>query len=531
MVLMARNAERDRVPLHARAKRRGGAAFSGTEESALFQTAAAGSGSGAHLFVEELPAQRHSGRLRHSHLRLLGREVPTSLLILAIFEALVLVAAFHLAVQIRFPDGALDVSGFSTGLDAKVILFAAVNMVAMLCMGLYRRGLPGTSVDVALRVFGAFLLGAALLAALFYLLPALFFGRGVLFFAVLLAFGGVMTIRLAGIRLLDLDALKRRVLVLGAGRVASRCAQFRKKGGHRNFELVGFAPSVNETHAEETLPLLVLDRPLHRYAREHRIDDVVVALDDPRGGFPVEELIACKMNGISVLEITDFFERECGFLKLDILRPSAMIFCPGFRQSLYRDYAKRALDLLAASVLLLLVWPFMLLTALGIVAEGRGRGDVLFRQKRVGQNGRPFTLYKFRSMVPDAEADGVARWAQPRDPRITRFGRFIRKTRLDELPQLFNVLGGHMSFVGPRPERPEFVEGLCASLPYYTHRHWVKPGLTGWAQINYPYGASEEEAFKKLEYDLYYVKNQRITLDLLIIAQTVEVVLWGQGAR
>ncbi|MDZ7803448.1 TIGR03013 family XrtA/PEP-CTERM system glycosyltransferase [Thiohalophilus sp.] len=475
---------------------------------------------------------RRKGRLRHSHIQLLGRDVPASLLLLAIAEVVVFVLAFYFAVQLRFPEGPASAGGFFEGITIKMVLFVAVNIFAMLSVGLYRRGYIGSLADMMLRVTGALVIGAGMLAALFYVFPSLFFGRGVLVLAALLAFAGLVTLRLFAGRLLGLNALKRRVLVLGAGNKASLFKSLCQRDEKPNFELVNFAVLGGQGNSVmEPAEIIRLDSPLDEYARANHIDDIVIALDDHRGGLPVEELIACKMTGIDVLETSDFFERECGFLKLDSLRPSAMIFSRGFRQSLYRDVAKRAVDITVSFSMLLLAWPLMLITAMGIFLESRGHGSILFRQQRVGQNGIPFTLLKFRSMVMNAEGDGVARWAQKHDPRVTRFGSFIRKTRLDELPQLFNVLRGDMSFVGPRPERPEFVSELAGKLPYYNDRHWVKPGLTGWAQINYPYGASEKDAFEKLQYDLYYVKNQGVALDLMIIAQTVEVVLWGRGAR
>jgi sugar transferase (PEP-CTERM system associated) len=475
-------------------------------------------------------SRRHL-RIRHGHIQLLGRDISTPLILLAIAEALVFAAAFLAAVKIIFPGGAQSAPVFFEALPLKVTAFVGFNMLAMLSMGLYRRGMRDSLVQMGLRLAGAFALGGVMLAVLFYTLPNLIFGRGVMMVAMGLAFSGVLLTRLLGVRLLHLDAFKRRVLVLGAGSTASLFNRLRRRSDRHGFELTGFVAQLNEAAQVDPERVVQLGMPLAEYARAHHIDDVVIALDDPRGGFPVDELMACKMSGVDVMDVSDFFEREGGLLKIDILRPSTMIFCRGFRQSLYRDYLKRTLDLLTSAGLLAVAWPFMLLTALGILIESRGRGTVLFRQVRVGQNGKSFTLYKFRSMVMDAEGDGVARWAQKQDPRATRFGAFIRKTRLDELPQLFNVLRGDMSFVGPRPERPEFVEQLASTLPYYHHRHWVKPGVTGWAQINYPYGASEKDAFEKLQYDLYYVKNQSVSLDLFTIIQTVEVVLWGRGSR
>lgn len=506
--------------------------------SRLEQSGARGAGLMGGASVSVLPTpdvqartHRRPLRVRHGHVQLLGRDVATPLVLLALAEAVVFIAAFYLALRLVFPGGIATPSALYDGLGTKLVIFVGVNMLAMLSMGLYRRGARDSLLDVGLRLIGAFALGGVILAALFYAFPSLFLGRGIMVTAGALAFAGVFTTRLVGVRLLNLDVFKRRVLVLGAGSTAASFNRLRRRSDRQGFDLTGFVAQLNESCQVDSDRVVQLNMPLAQYTRSHHIDDVVIALDDPRGGFPVDELMACKMNGVNVLDVSDFFEREGGFLKLDILRPSTMIFARGFRQCLYRDYAKRTLDLMASIALLSLAWPAMLLVALGIFAESRGRGSVLFRQLRVGQNGKPFTLYKFRSMVMDAEGDGIARWAQKKDPRVTRFGSFLRKTRLDELPQLFNVLRGDMSFVGPRPERPEFVEQLASKLPYYHHRHWVKPGLTGWAQINYPYGASEKDAFEKLQYDLYYVKNQSIALDLLTIIQTVEVVLWGRGSR
>jgi sugar transferase (PEP-CTERM system associated) len=489
----------------------------------------------ADLYVLPLPAAAHARRriplrLRHGHVQLLGRDISTPMVLLALAEFLVLMAAFHLAVQIRLPEGAALVGVFGEPVWT-LVAFAAVNFAALLSMGFYRKGACEQTAAMLLRLVGGLVLAAGALAVLFFLLPEVSLGRGALAMAFAFAFAGLLLTRLIGVRLLEMEVFRRRVLVLGSGANANVLNQLRRRADRQAFDLVGFLPGPNETRVVEETRLITSDLPLAQYAVLSHVDDVVIALDDARGGFPFDELIACKMSGIDVLDIADFFEREAGAVKLDTLRPSTIIFSRGFRQSLYRDFAKRALDILASLGLLAVAWPFMLLTAAGVLLESRGRGSILYRQVRVGQHGRHFTLLKFRSMVMDAESDGVARWAQQNDERITGFGRFIRKTRLDELPQLLNVLRGDMSFVGPRPERPVFVRQLAQRLPFYQHRHWVKPGLTGWAQINYPYGASERDAYEKLQYDLYYVKNPSITLDLLTIAQTVEVVLFGRGSR
>jgi sugar transferase (PEP-CTERM system associated) len=274
-----------------------------------------------------------------------------------------------------------------------------------------------------------------------------------------------------------------------------------------------------------------LNGSLVEYTKQNMIDEIVVAVDDRRRRLPLEEILDCKMSGVHICDLATFFERETGKIKLDIINMSWLIFSDGFLVGSGRDIVKRTFDILSSLAVLAVTWPLVIGTALAVWLEARGRGPIFYKQIRTGQNGAPFNVIKFRSMRTDAEKDGVARWATANDNRVTRVGKFIRKTRLDELPQLFNVLRGDMSFVGPRPERPEFVKQLSASIPYYAERHRVKPGVTGWAQVCYPYGASEQDAFEKLQYDLYYVKNFSLFMDLMILLQTAEVVLWGKGAR
>jgi len=254
-------------------------------------------------------------------------------------------------------------------------------------------------------------------------------------------------------------------------------------------------------------------------------------MDDRRRGFPVVELLDCRMAGIDIVELPSFLERETGKVRLDVLNPSWIVLGEGFRNSLLQRAMERGLDVLASAGLLLLASPVMLLAIIAIKLEDGLRAPVLYRQARVGRNSENFDIVKFRSMRQDAERPGEAIWAKPGDPRVTKVGAIMRKTRIDELPQLFAVLRGDMSFVGPRPERPEFVAQLEQKIPYYRERHTVKPGITGWAQLCYPYGASEKDALEKLQYDLYYVKNRSLLFDLAILIQTVEVVLWGKGAR
>jgi sugar transferase (PEP-CTERM system associated) len=408
---------------------------------------------------------RRQLRLRHGHVQLLGREVSTSLILLALVEFMVLMGALHLASSLGLASELGAVKSAPAHLNVTMLVFATANLLGLLSMGLYRQGVSHGLSSLLLRIVAGLVLGAAALAVLFYLMPGLALPPSQLLLAFAISAMGLLVTRLIGLRLLDQRVFKRRVLVLGAGRNADLLNGIRLRGGRYPFELVGFVPGEGESVKVDKQRVVRPDLPLAQYAQINLVDDVVIALDDARGGFPFDELMACKMTGIDVMEIPDFFEREAGALRLDTLRPSKMIFSRGFRQSFYRDVAKRQLDIVTSLGLLLLAWPLMLLTALGILIESRGRGSILFRQIRVGQHGRHFTLLKFRSMVMDAESDGIARWAQEKDPRITRFGHFMRKVRLDELPQLFNVLRGDMSFVGPRPERPIFVRQLTEHLP------------------------------------------------------------------
>jgi sugar transferase (PEP-CTERM system associated) len=263
--------------------------------------------------------------------------------------------------------------------------------------------------------------------------------------------------------------------------------------------------------------------------QRERIHEIVMAMDDRRQGFPEAFLRECRLRGVAVIDIVQFLERETGRVSVELASASWLIYSKGFRADLVRSASKRAFDVFAALLLLVLAAPVMILTAIAIRLEDRG--PVFYRQVRTGQGGRPFKIIKFRSMSVNAESGGKAIWAVRNDPRVTRVGEFIRKVRIDELPQAFNVLAGSMSFVGPRPERPEFVQSLERRIPFYSERHFAKPGITGWAQVRYPYGASEDDAREKLGYDLFYVMNQSLAFDIRILMQTVEIVLFRIGSR
>jgi sugar transferase (PEP-CTERM system associated) len=330
----------------------------------------------------------------------------------------------------------------------------------------------------------------------------------------------------------DADLFKRRVVILGAGDHAAEMARkMRRKSDQRGFKILGYVPVGDEPIRVLQASLLRPDQPLYTWATRHGVDEIVVAADDRRGTLPVAALLDCKQRGLAVTELAEFVERVAGTIKMDLTNPSWLLFSDGFNNSPTRLAIKRGFDVVVALVVLVVAAPFMCLTALAIRLESGRGAPVLYRQERIGAYGKPFPLIKYRSMCPDAECDGVARWATKNDDRVTRVGRFIRKARLDELPQLWNVLRGDMSIIGPRPERPQFVSDFNTRIRYYSLRHCVKPGLTGWAQLRYPYGSSLEDAQEKLKFDLFYVKNHNLVFDMAILLQTVEVVLFGRGAR
>lgn len=324
--------------------------------------------------------------------------------------------------------------------------------------------------------------------------------------------------------------LRQRVLIFGTGLRAKMVGQS-LKSSDPNVDLLGYYASPNEVVAEVSAwGLLSPDKSLTDIVMEQKVDEIVVALSERRGGsMPLRELLDCKLQGVRVVDIATHFEKTLGQIRLDAVSAGWLIFGDGFEQGLMRSLVKRFYDIVGAIVLIVVAAPIMLVTAIVIMVESRG--PILYRQERVGLNGRLFNVVKFRSMRTDAEKDGKPKWAAAIDDRVTRVGRVIRKLRIDELPQLYNVFAGDMSLVGPRPERPYFVDKLTQEIPYFAVRQSVKPGVTGWAQVRYKYGASVEDSAEKLQYDLYYVKNHTLFLDLIILFETVGVVLTGQGAH
>jgi len=454
--------------------------------------------------------------------------------VLASLELVLLSLAPWLAVETRFLGDAHSLALARDALPLQGLVFAVVVWTTMIALGLYqrhRRDIKGNAPGTIARVGLAMLVGGVALMVLYFLLPPTEVGRGVLALSLMYGLLLLLLSRASFWRLVGDARLKLRTLFLGAGHNASLVlGRMRREQDMRSSTVVGFVPMAGEAIDVPADRVLDVSGDLVRYAYAQGVDEIVIAADDRRGALPMADLMTCRLSGIDVLELESFYERETGKVTLELVNPSWFVFARVCTGSIMRRAVKRGFDLAAAFVLLLVSWPFMLLTAAAILIESRGHGPVLYRQQRVGENDALFTLIKFRSMRTDAEVAG-ARWAQLNDDRVTRVGRFIRKVRLDELPQLWNVLRGEMSIVGPRPERPEFVEGFKQRIPYYGLRHCVAPGLTGWAQLRYPYGASEADAIEKLRYDLYYVKNHGFQFDLMVLLQTVEVVLFGRGGR
>jgi sugar transferase (PEP-CTERM system associated) len=464
-------------------------------------------------------------------IRVFGQYVQLSIAVLTVAEAALFFTVLIGAALVYFRVDLASLQFGSGALWPRALLFSVVMVVSLLAVGLYSSRQRARFSGILARVLVAVGAGVVVTAGLSYFFPSLRIDEGVLGYAGVGAAVALLASRLAFSQLADENLLKRRVLVYGTGKNSAAISNLRRRADRRGFVLAGFVRPEGESCI--IAAQMVLDAAggdLANLCALHDVDEVVVAMDDRRRGFPILELLECRLAGIDVTELLSFLERETGRVRIDVLNPSWMIFGEGFRRDTLRLMSSRGLDLLASSILFLIAAPFMLATAIAIKLEEGWRAPVLYRQERVGLGGRTFRLLKFRSMRIDAEAQG-AQWAQKDDSRVTRVGAFIRKCRIDELPQIINVLRGHMSFVGPRPERPEFVADLSQKIPYYVQRHCVKPGITGWAQLCYPYGSSEQDALEKLQYDLYYIKNNSLLFDLTILVQTVEVVFMGQGAR
>jgi sugar transferase (PEP-CTERM system associated) len=461
-------------------------------------------------------------------IRLFKHYVPHAVLLLGLFDILLLIVAAEFGWAYRARQIDMLVEPIHTRIP-QLLTFAASLELSMIAVGVYAANSLQSLRHAAARIMVAVSLGIIFLSVLFFLVPQLTFWRSNLLYSMIAAAILLLTLRVLLGKMIGGHAFKRRVVVLGAGARAARLKALAATPG-AGFVVVGY---VSMSESQRVIPEAIARDAIYNLA-DHVVllnaSEVVLALEERRNALPLKDLLRIKTTGVHVNEISTFLERETGRVDLQSVNPSWLIFSDGFSSGrMFSSVFKRLFDIAASALLLTLMLPVILLTALAIKLESKG--PAFYRQRRVGLYNVAFDCIKLRSMRTDAEIDGQALWAEKDDPRITRVGRIIRKLRIDELPQTWSVLKGEMSFVGPRPERPQFVEDLEQQLNYYAERHMVKPGITGWAQINYPYGASIEDSRQKLEYDLYYAKNYSPFLDILILLQTIRVVLWPEGAR
>ena len=458
-------------------------------------------------------------------IRIFNHYVNANVIVQMIFDF-----AFVLLAMVAFGAVYLQSPGMASTAATHSLSLATWTFVIGSATGIYQSTSNRSFQKSVTRALVAALLMLPLAYGIFSLIPQHIASSAGMAYAAMVTVGAVIVHRALAGRFGQLAVMQSRILVLGTGPVAKQVSES-LMASDPHACIVGFFPGPNER--DPVVPaaqILATTSSLAAAAERAGVDEVIVALSERRSGsMSLRDLLECKINGMRVSDISTHFEKRLGQIRLDYVNAGWLIFGDGFNQGFLRTAIKRVFDVVCAAVLLVITLPIMLLTMLCIAAESRG--SVFYRQERVGLNGKSFDVIKFRSMRSDAEQDGNPRWALASDDRITRVGRFIRRVRIDELPQLYNVLKGEMSMVGPRPERPFFVDTLTKDIPYYAVRHSVKPGVTGWAQVRYEYGATVEDAKQKLQYDLYYVKNHTMFLDMLIMFETVSVVLTGKGAR
>jgi sugar transferase (PEP-CTERM system associated) len=462
-------------------------------------------------------------------LKIFNQYIPFRKFAFVLLESLFIIAIIITGAYLRF---LWDLSSFP-GYDVLFSKALVITLIAQLCLyyfDLYDLKIFKSNIELAIRLLQSLGVASIILAVLYFLFPDLIIGRGIFFISLGFIAAAIIVWRLLYNYLIKNKHLDQRILIVGCGSLAQNIA--RMIGGREDsgFKVVGCVAENLEKMSESTAfaPTIGLPSQILDLAQKEKVDRIIVALDDRRGKFPESQLLACKLKGIDVSEGMKFFENLTGKLQVENLTPSFIIYSGHFIKSKLARGLKRVTEFLVSSLGLMLFSPVLLIVPVLIKLEDGG--PVFYKQERVGENGKSFNLLKFRSMIENAEANGPV-WSQENDARITRIGQWIRKCRLDEVPQMINVLKGEMSFIGPRPERPSFVEELRNKIPFYDLRICVRPGITGWAQIRYPYGASEEDALEKLKYDLYYIKNWSFFFDALILFETIKVVLFGKGAR
>jgi sugar transferase (PEP-CTERM system associated) len=456
-------------------------------------------------------------------IRLFNVYYPVRSLVLLAVETMVVFSSFLLGMMLAFPDDRYIVLNYEYGY-LKIIVATLVVLICSHWFDLYDASRFEAKGEMYFRLFLVPGLLALLLAAVSWIDPNILPGNNASLIGLVLLTVGMVAWRAAYGWLVQQPFMQEKVYVLGTGERAQRLVQGLRQRKELGVEVIGWSGNVEGALTRESAAAHLME--VTGVQRVHR---VIVAMPDRRGTFPVEELLQLRLNGVRIEEATSWLEKISGRIEVDQLYPSWLIFAEGFRFSTSFNVMRRSLSMLVSLILLLVVLPFLPFVMLAIKLDSRG--PILYRQKRVGRAGHIFYCYKFRTMRQDAEADTGPTWAGDDDPRITRFGKFLRSSRIDEIPQLWCVFKGDMGFVGPRPERPEFVEWLAKEIPYYGVRHAVRPGITGWAQVRYKYGNTVEDSKQKLQYDLFYIKNASLGLDILIMFQTIKTVLLGRGAQ
>jgi len=462
-------------------------------------------------------------------LRILNKDVPLRNLLFVIGEGMLIYAAVMTAAFLRF--GSAHESFLCSAIISKALLIVVVCQVSLYFNELYNLEVTGTYQELGLRLTKAIGFASISLAIIYYCLPSLLMGRGIFLISLIFIVLFIVSWRYSYNLILKKRMFTERIVVLGSGELAKKI--LREVNGYRDtgYQVAGVVwtnPSSSLKLPDE-IPIITSNANLPDFVESSRTKKIVVAMINKRGRLPVNELLRCKIQGTTIVEGESFYEKLTGKILAENINPSWFIFSDGFQKSQLTRLIKRITGLLFSGLGLLLTLPLTLIISVAIKMDSKG--PVIYKQKRVAEGGRIFELCKFRSMIDNAETECGPTWAQNDDCRITRVGKILRKYRLDEIPQMWNVLKGDMSFVGPRPERPEFVKQLEQIVPYYSERHTVKPGITGWAQISYGYGASVEDALEKLKYDLFYIKNLSILMDFMIILRTVKIVLLSSGAR
>ena len=442
-------------------------------------------------------------------------------------DAVLALVALYASFMMRFGDPPLKTDYFSLFGIIKISIFAITAIFTSYLLEVYNFEKTCKLREILVKSIVSSIVAFFILSSIYYIAPSLLLGRGLLFLS-LLTFGLLQFIwHLACNKGMNLPHLTSRVLILGTGPLAKQIGGL--LSANNSYLLAGYYDCSNEAIMVPEEQIVGNGAGLDVTAIREKTEKIVVSLSERRGKFPLKEVLNCKFSGIQIVDAPSFYEQVTGKLLLENITPSWFIFADGFNITNFNMICKRVMDILLSSMGMLLSMPLM--PFIMMVVKLDSNGPIFFKQVRLGIKEKSFVLYKFRTMGQYAERETGAVWSQKDDPRVTKIGIFLRKTRLDEIPQLYNVFKGDMSFVGPRPERPEFVAKLKEIIPYYSNRHFLKPGLTGWAQVRYPYGASVEDAIEKLRYDLYYIKNLSPFLDMLVVLETIKVVLFSRGGR